>query len=260
MQPTLTFIPNTQPAELVQPTDGTLHHPAVSPQFLAALDAAPGDARDDAAFSEQVAVPSGIVAFVGVQFVRTSSGPAASLFDGHHRIYQTHQLGRLMDIGRRGKDRERVALLVDKNMMLGALLTSIGRVLARFSAPFLAGTVLASALARLQSILPAMPNLSSIRRCSWCHMPAWCQSLRRRQHVMPLPQPISWGNRCQGRPECSTNRMPVSAALSQTRGRPPLGLGGSGGSSGSICAQSASGKSSLAMQDNYPHIRFCYQL
>ena len=35
-------------------------------------------------------------------------------------------------------------------------------------------------------------------------------------------------------PVFSTNRIPVSAARSDTRGRPPLGFGGSGGSSGAI--------------------------
>ena len=39
----------------------------------------------------------------------------------------------------------------------------------------------------------------------------------------------------------------VSAARSDTRGRPPLGFGGSGGSSGAIRAHNASGNSSFAM-------------
>src|SRR5205807_2612251 len=40
---------------------------------------------------------------------------------------------------------------------------------------------------------------------------------------------------------------PVSAARSDTRGRPPLGFGGSGGSRGAIRAHNASGNSSFAM-------------
>jgi hypothetical protein len=63
-------------------------------------------------------------------------------------------------------------------------------------------------------------------------MPAVAQSRSRRQQVIPLPQPISWGRYSQGMPVFSTNKIPVSAARSGTRGRPPFGLGGSGGSNG----------------------------
>jgi len=48
---------------------------------------------------------------------------------------------------------------------------------------------------------------------------------RRRQQVMPVR---------------STNRIPVRAARSFSRGRPPFGLGGSGGISGSMIAHKAS--------------------
>ena len=61
------------------------------------------------------------------------------------------------------------------------------------------------------------------------------------------PQPISWGSISQGMPVFSTNRMPVSAARSGTRGLPPLGLGGSSGSSGSATPHSSSVTGGLAM-------------
>jgi hypothetical protein len=41
-------------------------------------------------------------------------------------------------------------------------------------------------------------------------------------------------------PVRSTKRMPFSAARSSTRGRPPRGCGGTGGSSGATTAQSSS--------------------
>jgi hypothetical protein len=51
---------------------------------------------------------------------------------------------------------------------------------------------------------------------------AWLnQSRRRRQHVIPDPQPSSCGSICQGMPLRRTNRMPVRHARSETRGRPP---------------------------------------
>lgn len=46
----------------------------------------------------------------------------------------------------------------------------------------------------------------------------------------PLPQPMSWGSISQGMLR-STKRMPVKAARSDTRGRPPFGFGFSGGNS-----------------------------
>jgi hypothetical protein len=76
--------------------------------------------------------------------------------------------------------------------------------------------------------------------------PAWYQSRSLRQHAILLPHPISAGKYSQGMPVFSTNRTPVSAARSDTRGRPPLGFGGSGGRSRAIRAQNASGNSSFA--------------
>lgn len=54
---------------------------------------------------------------------------------------------------------------------------------------------------------------------------------RRRQQLVPEPQPISAGSTSHGRPDFSTNRMLVSAARSDRRGRPPFGFGRSGGRS-----------------------------
>lgn len=51
-------------------------------------------------------------------------------------------------------------------------------------------------------------------RCRWAHTdshtPARLQSRSRRQHVMPLPQPNSWGSCSHWMPVLSTKRMPVS--------------------------------------------------
>jgi hypothetical protein len=58
--------------------------------------------------------------------------------------------------------------------------------------------------------------------------------------VTPLPHPISWGSISQGMPVFNTKMMPASAARSGCRGRPPFGLGGSGGSSGSMMSHSSS--------------------
>ncbi len=43
------LVADGEAAELGEPGEGAFHFPAVSPQPLAAVGAAPGDARDDAA-------------------------------------------------------------------------------------------------------------------------------------------------------------------------------------------------------------------
>ena len=68
----------------------------------------------------------------------------------------------------------------------------------------------------------------------------------------PEPQPISWGSISQGMPDFSTKMMPVKAARSGTRGRPPLGLGGSGGSSGATMAHRSSLTRGLAHAPSLP--------
>ena len=103
----------------------------------------------------------------------------------------------------------------------------------------LAGTEALSSAARLQSRASPSASCSSRARCSRAHTPASCQSRRRRQHVMP-EQPSWRGSNSHAVPERSTNRMPASALRSSHRGRPPFGLGGSGGSRGAMADQRAS--------------------
>jgi hypothetical protein len=96
------------------------------------------------------------------------------------------------------------------------------------------------------------PKRSSSTWRSRGQTPAASQSRRRRQHVIPLPQPISCGNISHGIPVRSTNKMPVSAARFATRGRPPFGLGGSTGSSGSMISHRSSVSNGFAMLRLYP--------
>lgn len=113
--------------------------------------------------------------------------------------------------------------------------------------PFFAAMDALSIQARLQSM-----RFAECRRCRscWCsfsHTPASCHSRRRRKHVTPDPQPISWSSISHGMPERSTKTIPVSAARSDTRGRPPLNLGGSAGSSGWTMDQKSSLTSAFVM-------------
>ncbi len=106
--------------------------------------------------------------------------------------------------------------------------------------PVLAGTGAPSSLTRLQSIRAIASSRSSRTRCMPVQTPAFCQSRRRRQQLMPEPQPISAGSISQGRPELRTDRMPVNAARSPMGGRPPFGRGRGGGTSEAISFQRSS--------------------
>ena len=74
---------------------------------------------------------------------------------------------------------------------------------------------------------------------------------------MPLPQPISAGSISHGRPERSTNRMPVSAARLSIGGRPPFGRGRGGGRSGGHLRPEIVGKQSAshAPPTHHPPLR-----
>jgi hypothetical protein len=102
--------------------------------------------------------------------------------------------------------------------------------------------------------LSASPNRSKRTRCKRSQTPASCQSRSRRQHVTPLPQPISWGNSSHGMPVFNTKMIPVSAARSDTRGRPPLGLGGSTGRSGWITFHNSSLTNGLLITGQHTHL------
>ena len=251
------LVADGQPPEVVEPGQRALHHPTVSAQFLTALYASPSYSRNDASLSERRPVGFGVVSLVGVQLM---GSPARSTSPSSHRSNGiNHHLQRsgVMHIGCCASYREGNSRSADHNMALRAWFALIRRIRSDCLAPFLARIVAESREARDQSISPCACNLSSNTWCNFSHTPACCQSRSLRQHVMPLPQPISWGSISHCKPVLSTNKMPVSTARLEMRGLPPLGLGGSGGKSGSITSHNSSVSSGFAI----PHFtglpRFC---
>src|SRR5690242_17187617 len=107
---------------------GYFHHPTVPAQALAALDPAPGDARDDAAPAAGAAAAGVVVGLVGVQLRRAPAGPASRLADRRHGVERLLEHGAVVDVGGREQDRERDALPVDHEVALGARLAAVGRV------------------------------------------------------------------------------------------------------------------------------------
>ena len=89
-----------------------------------------------------------------------------------------------------------------------ALLTAIGWVRSSFFPPRNARSDALSTTARADRGAHADATRRGIRPCSRRHTPARCHCTRRRQQVLPDPQPISLGNICHGMPLRRTNRMP----------------------------------------------------
>jgi hypothetical protein len=69
------LVAHLQPPVAVQPRKRPLHDPPVSPQLLARLYAAPGDAALDAPLPERLPAAGKVVALVGVQLLRALPRP-----------------------------------------------------------------------------------------------------------------------------------------------------------------------------------------
>jgi hypothetical protein len=255
------LVADRQPSEAAEPGQGSFDHPAMPSQALAVFDATPGNTRLDGAPTQRLSALWEIVTLVGMQLGRSPAGPPPTLVNWRHGVDQLVEEPAVVDICRAEPDSEWDAPSVGDQVALGAGAAAIGRVGAGFLAPLLAGTEALSTQARLQSMAPARPKRSSRTRCSLSQTPAACQSRSRRQHVIPDPQPISCGSISQGMPLFSTNRMPVNAARCGNGGRPPCGLGRSGGSTGSITAHNSSDTRGLAIPartaPSYRRSRFC---
>ena len=245
------LVANPESSEAAEPGQRALGNPTLAPKSLLRLDAPSRDAPLDAPSSQRLATLGEVVSLVRVQLLGTLSRTTSGTLDRLDAIDQLLEQHRVVDVGRREPRRERDALALDHNMALRARFAAIRRIRAGFGAPPGAATLAESREARDQSILSAAPRRSKSARCRLCQTPAFCQSRRRRQQVIPLPQPISWGSISQGIPLRKTNRMPVRAARSGTGGRPPFGLGFRSGSNGLISSHSLSGSNTLLILDPY---------
>ena len=257
MDITTALIAYTQAAITIQPSKGSLHNPAVLSQADTFIDAPPPQTMNNASLFQSLAMLVTIVTAVGMQLVRTVAqltSHSRQMWDGIDHL-QEH--GDVTHISACVPYDEGDSLSVDHKMALRARFAAICWVRAGFFAPPGAGTLPESMHARDQSICSTVDKRSNKTRCSCSHTPASCQSRRRRQQVIPLPQPSSCGNISQGMPVLSTNRMPVSTARLSTRGRPPLGLGGSAGMSGTMTSHNSSLTKGFAIPRSYQVSRFC---
>ena len=243
------FITNTQSPKLMQPTQGAFHHPAVGPQPTAVTRTSLGNTGFNPYLSQRLTIRFGIVSPIGIQLCKTITGSTA--FAGHRRygIDQRQQLDHIMAIGCGGLCDNGNAVSIGQKMMFGTGLTTVYRARTSFFAPPTARSVALSTAQRLKSIWSAWRKWFSKTRWILSQTPAFCQSRKRRQQVMPEPQPISWGNISQGMPESRTNIMPVKQLRAGKGLRPEWQfLRGLLGMNGSIKFHKSSVNNTLAMR------------
>ena len=230
---------DAQLAKGSQPSMGALDHPTMAPQPIIAFNAPTGDAVLDAMTPQMRPTARVVVALVGMQFCRPALRSTATAPNGWQRVNQLLENNRIVTIGTSDAEHHRDAPAVRDQKALAAELASVRGIRPGVRAPRGLGTLAPSTLARLKSSAPAPRNSASNSRCNRCHTPAACHSRSLRQQVMPLPNPSSWGKSSHGMPVRSTNKIPLSAARSESRGRPaPVLLTLGNGSSGSIRSHS----------------------
>lgn len=122
----------------------------MSAEALAALDATPGDARDDRSPAQRASAEGEIVPLVGVQLGRAAPWPARTLADRRYGIDQRLQKFAVVPVGRRDPQGEGDAVGINEDVAFGARLAAIRRVRAGLLAPLFAGTLALSTAARSQ--------------------------------------------------------------------------------------------------------------
>lgn len=241
------FITNSQSAKLMQPGKCAFHHPAKYTQAAAVFRSAFCQNRTYAKFVQFVSMWLTVVSSISLNIIRFLTRTTYLACNWRNRSDQWQQLSYIMTIGPGDFHCERDSIGISDNVMFRPQFPSIRCIRTRFRPPKTARTEAESTTAREKSILSFSRKWLSRMRCIFSHIPASCHSFRRRQHVIPEPQPISFGKYCHGMPVLSTKIIPVKALRSSKGGLPPLGRGGYFGRIGLISFHNCSFSSGLAM-------------
>ena len=215
-----TFVAQVEATEPMQPGQCAFHDPPRPTEPAAMGRAALGELGVDPAAVQRVAVRLRVIAPIALNQVRLADGTTGTPAQRRDRVDQRQQLGDVVAVRGSQQRRQRDAAGLGENVVLRPRLTAIGWVRSSFFPPRSARTEALSTRARVRSSWPRWRNSASRTACSRRQTPARCHRASRRQHVLPEPQPISFGSICHGSPLRKTNRMPVNAARSGTRGRP----------------------------------------
>lgn len=209
-----------------------------------------GEDGRDALASQPLTLRCAVIATVALDALRTKLGTAEpSAQHQGDRFDQWLQLRHVVDVRGGHLRRQRDALRFSQNMMFRACFGAIRWIRANFGPPKTARTDELSTKALDQSSLPSPCKSESMTWCNIVQTPAACQSLSRRQQVMPEPQPISRGRSAHAVPVLRMNKMPVNALRSSIGWRPGnrFRRGFGGGNNGCTISHNSSDTIGLAI-------------
>ncbi len=220
----------------------SLYHPANLTQAAAVRFAAPGDGGGDAGSVKRPSIFVVVVRAISVDAPRLAQRPASASSDSRNRFDQRQKLGDVVTVCAGQDDRDRRAVRIGGDAVLGTWSRAIGGVRSCFWPASIARTEEESMTTREKSMRSTARSFASRTSCNRSHTPALCQSRSRRQQLTPEPQPISAGSSFHRMPLLNTNRMPVSAPRFDAGMRPGYRNRRrlAAGRSGSISAHSSS--------------------
>jgi len=247
---TTTLITNSQPSGLVQPGKCSLNYPASFAQTAAIGGSTFGQQGFNLQQSQSNAVWLRIIATITLNNIRTLTRSTTPASYWRNCFNQWKKLRHIVAVSTGDNSGKRYPVGIGNYVMFTTVFASIGGVWARFLPPKTARTDAESTTSREKSILPAFRRLLSKIRCILSQTPTLCQSLSLRQHVIPLPQPISLGRYSQPIPVLSTNKIPIKATRSGIGFRPGYrNRRGFFGIIGSISFHNSSSKIGFAMSN-----------
>lgn len=241
------FITNSQPAKLMQPSKRSLDHPTKNSKAASLFCPAFGQNRIYAQLTQCISMWLAVIGSITLNTIRSLARMTHLACYWRNRLNQRQKLGYIVAVSSCNFHCERDSIGIGDNVMFRPQFPSIRCIRARFRPPKTALTEAESTIAREKSILSFSRRCLSRMRCILSQTPEFCQSLRRRQQVIPDPHPISFGRYCQGIPVLSTKMIPVRVLRLSTGGLPPLGRGGCLGMTGSMSFHNWSFTSGLAM-------------
>lgn len=214
------LISDSQTTELMQPRDGAFHYPARLAQAATMRRIPTCNLCAYALHSQFSSERLGLIGAIGLDDLWFTLGRTAQAGNRRNRPNQRQQLRDIMLVSAGQDQRKRDTLRICEDVVFAARTTAIGWVRSTFFPAPTARIEELSATTREKSSCLAPRSCDSSTWCSCRHTPQRCQYFSRLQHVIPDPQPISFGSISHGMPERNTNRMPLSTARSSSGSRP----------------------------------------
>lgn len=148
------FVAQAESPELIQPGEGSLHHPSSLAQATAVFGIALCKKRENASVTQTAPDRLRVITAIAAHTIRSATRPTPVSLKSWDGVNQRECLLRVVAISPGKLNGQRNSLSVANHMALAAQLGPIGRIRARLLPPKTARTELPSTTARDQSICP----------------------------------------------------------------------------------------------------------